>query len=213
MEYDKNSGRDGYHIRSLYFDDLYDSAIKDKLSGVQFRQKYRVRIYNKQDSVIKLERKEKYRDNIAKQSFKLTKEQFYKIIGNEDIEFLLHEGNNMTEQMYWNIRTKGLAPAVIVDYLRQVFVCDEGNVRITFDMNLEAGIDTSDVFDPEVSIVRAFPPNALILEVKYDDYIPKHIFNALQIQSHKKEALSKYVICRMTQLNWNPAGKVLRKER
>lgn len=66
--------------------------------------------------------------------------------------------------MFWHIRTRQLAPAVVVDYQREVFTCEEGNVRITFDKNLEAGIDTADIFDPKMTIVKAFPPEALILE-------------------------------------------------
>lgn len=213
MSYDVNSGKDGYHIRSLYFDDVYDTALSEKLSGVQFRQKYRIRIYNKDDSIIKLERKEKYSDSISKQSLSLTKKQFYQIIENDDLTFLLQSNKEMPKQMFWHIRTRQLAPAVVVDYQREVFTCNEGNVRITFDRNLEAGIDTADIFDTDITLVSAFPPNTLILEVKYDDYIPDYILSALQIHSHKKEAISKYVYCRMVQLKWNPARRVLRKER
>ena len=213
MAYDKNSGKEGYHIRSLYFDDLYNSALEDKLSGVQFRQKYRVRIYNKEDQVIKLERKEKFNDTISKQSYTLSKDEFYALINGERIEFLLESDDEMLQQMFWRMRTRKLSPAVIVDYHRQVLVSDSGNVRITFDMDLTAGIDTADIFDPELTLIRAFPKEALILEVKYDDYIPDYILQALQIHSHKKEAISKYVYCRMVQLKWNPARRVLRKER
>ena len=35
-----------YFIRSLYFDDAYDMAFYDKVSGNQNRDKYRIRIYN-----------------------------------------------------------------------------------------------------------------------------------------------------------------------
>lgn len=213
MAYDAHSGRQGYHIRSLYFDDIYHSALLEKQSGVQFRQKYRVRIYNKQDSRIQLERKEKYSDYISKQSFLLTKDQFYDLIDGQEIRFLMDSGQKMPQQMFWAIRTKGLAPAVIVDYHREVFVCDQGNVRITFDMDLEAGIDTSDIFSPEITLMRAFPPGVMILEVKYDDYLPDYIQQALQISAHKKEAISKYVYCRLEQLRWNPAGQVLRRKK
>lgn len=213
MPYDVNSGPDGYHIRSLYFDDIYNTALLEKQSGVQFRQKYRVRIYNKRDNHIRLERKEKYSDYISKQSLKLSKEQFYDLIDGENIGFLLESGKEMPGQMFWHMRTRGLAPAVIVDYHRQVFVCNEGNVRITFDMDLEAGIDTPDIFSPDLTLVRAFQPGTLILEVKYDDYLPDYIHRALQIQSHKKEAISKYVYCRLEQLKWHPAGQTLRREK
>ena len=33
-----------YHIRSLYFDTAYDSALYDKINGTANRDKYRIRI-------------------------------------------------------------------------------------------------------------------------------------------------------------------------
>ena len=44
-----------YHIRSLYFDTIFNDALFDKLDGVQNRNKYRIRIYNLKDKLIKLE--------------------------------------------------------------------------------------------------------------------------------------------------------------
>lgn len=49
----------GYMIRSLYFDDCYECAYEEKLAGVEARSKYRIRIYNYSDSIIKLECKHK----------------------------------------------------------------------------------------------------------------------------------------------------------
>ena len=48
-----------YLIRSLYFDDPFDSALWEKTSGVGSRDKFRIRIYNLTDDAIKLERKHK----------------------------------------------------------------------------------------------------------------------------------------------------------
>lgn len=54
---DKHARAGGYTIRSLYFDDYCNSAYEEKDAGILMRKKYRVRIYNGSDKVIKLERK------------------------------------------------------------------------------------------------------------------------------------------------------------
>ncbi len=201
---DSHSKNGGYPIRSLYFDDMYGTAFNEKESGVQFRQKYRVRIYG-DDGVIKLERKEKLGNYISKQSATVTKEQFYGICEG-DAAFLL-SGSDMERDMFSEIRTKRLAPAVIVDYYREAFVCAEGNVRITFDTELEAGVNTADIFSDSVMSFPCYDHGMLLLEVKYDDYLPLYIKNALQAGSFTPTAFSKYVTCRQKQFAVYPAAK------
>ena len=63
-----------YLIRSLYFDTINDDALEEKIAGVGNRKKYRIRIYNFSDRVIKLECKSKYGDLISKQSVSIPRE-------------------------------------------------------------------------------------------------------------------------------------------
>ena len=69
-----------YHIRSLYFDTVYNDALYDKLDGVQNRDKYRIRIYNYSDKVIRLERKSKHGDYISKLSCGISRDLAEQII-------------------------------------------------------------------------------------------------------------------------------------
>ena len=48
-----------YHIRSLYFDTPSDKALREKLDGVNGREKFRIRCYNRDFSLIHLEKKSK----------------------------------------------------------------------------------------------------------------------------------------------------------
>ncbi|WP_432666252.1 polyphosphate polymerase domain-containing protein [Wukongibacter baidiensis] len=186
---------DGYHIRSLYFDDMYNSAFNEKELGIFKRKKYRVRIYNISDKIIKLEKKSKYGQYIGKESVRITKEEFYKLIDG-NYEFLMNSGNKLLRELYIEKRTKLLKPAVIVDYDREAYICESGNVRITFDKNLRAGINSYDVFDDKVATKMIFDKPIMILEVKYDAFLPTHIHNLIQICSHNISAASKYVMCR-----------------
>ena len=52
--------RDGrYWIRSLYFDNLADKALREKIDGVNRREKFRIRYYNGDVSLLHLEKKSK----------------------------------------------------------------------------------------------------------------------------------------------------------
>jgi len=207
LKHDKNSADGGYHIRSLYFDDIYHSSLNEKLSGIEFRQKYRIRIYNKEDRLIKLECKSKFGEYISKTSVPINRDNFYSLINGGDINFLAQSPHKMCKDMFIAIKTRFLSPAVIVDYEREVFVLDEGNVRITFDKDLSAAIDTVDVFCKDMHTVGAMEPGLMILEIKYDEYLPNHVKKLLQISSYERCAISKYVICRLKQFQLNPSAK------
>lgn len=192
-------------MRSLYFDDLYHSAFFEKEAGVTKRKKYRIRIYNLEDRLIRLECKEKMGNMVSKESINLSKDQFYSLISGGDRAFLLNEESNMPKRMYIDMQTRLLGPVVIVDYIREAYVFEPGNVRITFDKNLEAGLDTFDIFSDDVISAGALEKGTVILEIKFDDFLPDFIRNILQTRS-LKSAISKYVLCRQLQMSLNPAA-------
>lgn len=196
MNQDKNVGPNGeYHIRSLYFDDIGNKALHEKLGGIRDRSKYRIRIYNVQDNVIHFEKKIKYRDYIAKVKESLTRDMYDRIMAG-DYEVLNVPDKPLMMELYNEMKHKLLRPKVIVDYVREPYVCENGNVRITFDKELRTGLHATDIFDPNLDPVRAIDENLIILEVKYDEYIPAYIQTALQLQGLNRQSASKYVICR-----------------
>lgn len=195
MYKDENGDEDsGYFIRSLYFDDIYNSAFNEKEIGAQIRKKYRVRIYNLKSSIIKLEKKNKYGRYISKESVNLTKKEFYKIL-NQDYDFLRKKDSKLFLEFYGEIKNNLLSPRVIVDYQREAYICEAGNVRVTFDKELSTGINSYDIFDENLVTQSVFDKQIMIMEVKYDSFMPTHIKDALQISNHQLSAASKYVLC------------------
>ncbi|MBP3415175.1 MAG: polyphosphate polymerase domain-containing protein [Clostridia bacterium] len=198
MKRDKNSGDDGYFIRSLYFDDIYDSCYVEKEDGIGRRRKYRIRIYNLDDDVIKFEIKDKFDSYISKSSANITIEQCKKlVVGNFD--FMLNSDSKTLRMAFVDARTKLLRPKVIVDYSREVFVGEEGNVRITFDKELRAGIGSFDIFSAKVPTIPAIEDDRLILEVKFDDYLPEQIRELLHPVNRWQTSESKFWRCRKAQ--------------
>lgn len=197
LQHDDNAGEKGYFIRSLYFDDMYNSAYYEKEAGDFQRSKYRIRTYNYSDKYgdIKLEQKCKIDRYISKSSYMITKDQFYDILQGGG-EFLLSAPKRVAKDFYIASRYRLLRPSVIVDYYRDAYIMDEGNVRITFDKELRAGVDTFDIFDREAITMPVYPPGRLVMEVKYDDYLPKQVSRIIQPGCSEYMAISKYVLCR-----------------
>ena len=194
MERDKEGGPDGYFIRSLYFDDIFRSIYHEKDDGVSRRRKYRIRAYDMDDYLIRFEIKDKFDSFISKTSARITREQC-DMLANCNFGGLLTSDSPVLRMAYIDARTKLLRPEVIVDYSREVFVSNEGNVRITFDKNLRAGVATFDIFDPKVVTVPAMDQDKLILEVKYDDFIPGFLSPLLSGRKRQLTAASKYWMC------------------
>ncbi len=195
LEPDENAAEDGYTIRSLYFDDIHDSAYVDKESGIGRRRKHRIRIYNNSDSVIKYEIKDKYGDFISKISAPITKSECARMI-NTNFDFMIDSPHPTLRAGYIDAKCSLLKPRVIVDYEREAYVCESGNVRITFDKDVRAGIDSFDIFDSGVITAPTLDPGTLVLEVKYDDFLPSFIRKELKKVNKRPMAISKYVLCR-----------------
>lgn len=193
----------GYHIRSLYFDDLHDTALFEKNYGIYKRKKYRIRIYNKSDSVIKLERKNKVNEYIAKESAPLTRFEYEEIIDGR-IDFLLEKEHYLLHDFYRELRTHLYRPRVITDYIREAYTLPTGNVRVTFDKQLKTSVNSLDMFDKDLATVDAIHQPKMIMEVKFDEFLPEYVRQVLQLPAHNRSAISKYVICREeSQLYYN----------
>lgn len=191
---DPNAVNGGYLIRSLYFDDYWNTAYEQKDAGVLERKKYRIRIYNYSDRSIKLERKKKYGAYIYKQSAKITRSEFEAILAG-DYNFLLKSSQPLLQEFYVECRCHNLRPRTIVDYEREPWILDAGTVRITFDQNVRAAVGSFDIFDPSLPCLSVIDPGRLVMEVKFTEFLPKFVQDILPPQRAEMTAVSKYVLC------------------
>jgi hypothetical protein len=195
LQPDPYAGPNGdYQITSLYFDDIYDSALHEKLSGVQNREKVRLRIYNSKDDVIMLEKKIKKGDGVCKERLRIDK-QMYTAVINGDVDTMRQSGHPLLDSIAWQMKHQLLRPKVIVDYCREAYVYKQGNVRITFDKRLRSGITNLNMFC-EAPLAPALTSGMTILEVKFDEFLPSMVQDLLQATSFTRQAASKYVLCR-----------------
>ncbi|WP_042356154.1 polyphosphate polymerase domain-containing protein [Bacillus rubiinfantis] len=186
---------DGYHIRSLYFDNVHNRDLFEKSFGIYKRKKFRIRIYNQSDEVIKLEKKNRYGEMIQKESLAISKQEYEQLM-DWDFDFLREKENPLGKDFYLYLRSQYMSPKVIVDYVREAYMAEIEDVRITFDKYLSTGINSIDIFEKNMMTIEVLPPPLLIMEVKYNSYLPDYIREFLRLESHQRSAISKYVICR-----------------
>ena len=194
---DRFSNKDGrYEIRSIYFDNIYDKALNEKIGGYNRREKFRIRFYNDNFSFIKLEKKSKINGKCIKHFAPITKEECDKILNN-DISWMISSKEGLIQELYFKMKSQLLKPRTIVDYTREAYIYKSGNVRITIDTNVKTGIYSKDFFNMKLPKVRTISNDLIILEVKYDNFFPDVIKNLVQTNTRRATSISKYANCRM----------------
>ena len=189
---DPHAGPEGsYQVVSLYYDDPYDTALRQKLDGVNRREKFRLRYYGKEPAFFKLEKKYKVKGLCGKGSCRLSREEGERLL-RRDFAFLLEKEEPLAREFYAKLR-RGLAPKTVVRYTREAFLYAPGNVRVTLDGDIRAGA-------PERFLIpqKLLPAlgSLAVVEVKYDAFLPEIVKLAVQVPNRQGTACSKYALCR-----------------
>ena len=197
MKPDPHADESGvYTVRSIYFDNYRDKALREKIDGVQRREKFRIRYYNDNFSFITLEKKIKHNSLCMKLDAPLTVEEYRRILSSPGA-WMLESPEPLVRELYCKINTQQLRPRVLVSYVREPYIYDAGNVRITFDSHIRTSLFHSSFaagFPPDISATDR--PGDRILEVKYDAFLPEIIQYLLQTENLRQQAFSKYAMCR-----------------
>lgn len=197
MQADSHNGENGYMVRSLYFDSLYDGDFEDKLAGYDNRQKVRLRVYDLDSGMAKLELKEKSGVFQRKRSLTLNREEA-ECMMRGDYGFLLTHEENIARWLYTFMVTKCYQPKCIVEYDRMAFCEPVNDIRITFDMNLratESGLQG--LFDRTLMLYPVCDRSEITMEVKYSGFLYTHIKSVISQTDKAAVSNSKYVRARM----------------
>lgn len=196
IQLDSNVGEKGYYeIRSLYFDDYNNTCYYENENGTDPREKYRIRLYNGNASDLKLELKRKQAGKTLKTACTIDPSLCRRLMDREHIYMEEADCALMRKFCLWQ-DMQGLEPKIIVEYDRIPFVCEDGNVRITLDMNMRSSARIEDFMQQEILCRPIMPKGMHLLEVKYDEFLPDYIYKTIQMRSLKQTAFSKYYLCR-----------------
>lgn len=198
---DPHTGKDGkYLIRSVYFDDMWNSSFYENENGEDMRAKYRLRIYNCSDDYICLERKAKLRGMTHKDAARVDRGTADKLISGV-IPAPLQEHSPMLRRMLADMKLRLLRPAVIVQYVRTPFILEAGNVRVTLDEQISSSQSVKRFFDPDIPQRQVLPDGNGILEVKWDNFLPDWLGRSLELEGLHWTTFSKYYYCRIFNTN------------
>ena len=197
MEPDPHASDNGtYRIRSIYFDNDDDKALREKINGMKIREKFRIRYYNDDFSFITLEKKMKVDDLCLKIDERIPEEECRKILSG-DIGWMMSHHSELVKELYAKMIFQRLRPKVLVSYLREPYIFKAGNVRVTFDSQIRTSVYHRDFLTKEVRDISATDtPQDMLLEVKYDTFLPSVIQEMIQINGIRQQAFSKYGTCR-----------------
>lgn len=184
-----------YLIRSLYFDNPGDTALREKLDGVNRREKFRIRYYNNDTSFIKLEKKCRLNGLGTKLDAPLTAAEAQSVVDG-DTDWMAESRYGLIRELYSKMKYRLLRPKTIVDYTREPFIFAPGNVRVTFDYNIRTGLNCTDFLNPGCITVPAGDA-PILLEVKWDAFLPTIIKDAVRTEGRRASAFSKYAQCRI----------------
>ncbi len=196
MDKDNNSINPNgeYYIRSLYYDDIYNTAYYDKIDGMFEREKYRIRFYNFDDTYISLELKGKKGDLSYKRRDLITKEE-YMFINNKEFDKIEIDDRKVLRDFIKAMKMKNIKPAVIVDYKRLAYTYKFEDVRITFDENIKSGRYNHDLFNKDIPLYNVLEDDNVILEVKYNNRLPGFLNDVIKTVPMVRIAVSKFALC------------------
>ncbi len=190
-----NSQMRAYNIRSVYFDDVDNTCYYENENGTDPREKFRIRIYNHSDQRITLEQKSRRSLKCLKQSCPLTRQQCDFLLKGEPLQETGEEPL-LLRKFTTLMRTRLLRPVVIVEYDRIPFVYPLGNVRVTLDCNLRASERCGGFFNAQLPLRPVLPIGTHIAEVKWDEFLPDYIYQAMMLESLQWQSFSKFYLCR-----------------
>ena len=188
--HDQHGDTDDYPVHSLYLDDLYFSGAADKAFGNQFHKKYRIRHYDKNE-FRKLELKEKIGDEATKYSTAID-ETLYQAILSQDLEVLESKFDDpLIRRFTLDMLRFHYLPVCDIYYHREAYKDPSDNCRVTFDHSLKVSPHSEENTNEYTPLMY---PTHVLLEVKYEHYIPKPVKQVLKHIALHQLSVSKYFL-------------------
>jgi len=198
---DEHNGKDGYTIRSLYFDTMGETDFHEKMDGLELRRKIRLRIYSPDDEFANLEMKQKQGENQKKRSLKILRADAMKIAEGQYSSLLNYEGP-FARELYGIMNVRAYRPKAVVEYNRKAYVAKENNTRVTFDSKVRATESNFSIFDKNLLQYPVSDPYLVIMEVKFNSFMLSYIKNLISLEGKSPLSVSKYMLSRTVSMHY-----------
>ncbi len=181
-----------YLVRSIYFDDPRDRALKARLKEASKRKVFRIRYYNHDDGFIRLEKKVKRNKLGKKIETQLTRDQVERIL-NGDYGFLADTEDPLCFELYERLED-GLYPRVVVEYTREPYAYN--GARVTLDYHIKAGNEVGRFFDDDFG-GEEIAEGLSVMEIKWKESLPQRVKDVIDYDHRSPDLFSKYAASRM----------------
>lgn len=168
-----------YQVHSLIFEESRNEM-------------FRIRYYNADFSLIKLEKITVYDGLTTKESCEVTREFvetiLYKSFSDIIRDPMGRSGEDMDpliQEFYWKVVGNGLKPRILVNYDRKTYEFPQGNGRICIDRNIRSDRNIRRFLHPELMNDLIFD-DRVILNIKWDKYLPEAIRSAVVLQEQSR---------------------------
>ena len=197
-EPDDHGGPEGYRIVSLYYDSPGLDFFWDKVEGIKFRRKVRLRIYPGEDieAVTEgmVEIKQRINRTVQKRRLKLPLEEAEQLCaGSLERNDLDPLDRQVASEVQYIVQAMHLMPTCITAYRRRAFVGGlyDAGLRITFDIDVSCRIHGLKV-NHDAKNHLFLPPEWSIMEVKANEAVPDWVTSLLARHGCQLRRVSKY---------------------
>ena len=189
----------GYFVRSLYFDNYEYDNFFEKVDGIKYRKKFRIRTYNREKikkNPIYLEAKGRVEDRIFKKRFQIDNNDLDFFYEKKKMDTLLskYKNNSLIYEFIFDVMRKNISPRILIDYNRRPLINKHGlYFRLTFDSDLKSSKTKSLFQNNNFFISNKCKPGYTILEVKFERSIPVWFHRTIQAYDLRRQSISKFV--------------------
>ncbi len=191
--------KENYFVRSIYFEDAFNTNFEEKINGYRVRKKFRLRLYDEDinKSSIFLETKGRNLERTYKRRVELNLNDIKIIKENKNLNNLLtkYPNSDSIKEFIFETIKKDLKPKILIDYYRKPFINNNGlYFRLTFDQNLSCIKLDKSLDKVRMNQSISCKTGYTILEVKFDRSIPLWFHRIIQSYNLRRESISKFVL-------------------
>ena len=213
MSVDAHARADGhYNVSSLYFDDPSGSGIRANRSGVSVRHRFRMRVYEHSPATLRLEKRLRRADAVAKRVSPLRTAAVEGLESDEPV-FRLNPEESVQMDLLSEVRGHALAPAYVISYRRAAFVDPLSSLRITVDDAIRVSAGCAGLFG-NGRAHPCLPDGYSVLEIKSQGRVSAIAASVVKHVRSEHIAISKYVLGAETllprkEMLWVPTSRFL----
>jgi SPX domain protein involved in polyphosphate accumulation len=192
------NGEGSYAVSSLYYDSARYRFYWEKMEGIRFRRKLRIRHYETQaaltpDTEVFVEIKQRLDRVTQKRRALLPYRDALQLCNERVIPNHRPQDRPVIEEIYSMLWQYNLRPTSLVSYLRQAYVGTDYDVglRITFDTNLRYRPRDLELHSKHIGRLMA-PPGMVVMEVKVNERIPYWLTELVGKHNFRLVRVSKY---------------------